>query len=382
MDEQLDPSVIALTKAIGHQESGGDYNKIGDNGHSKGAYQWNNGQPLKDNEIPQNFKEYASNIGADPSDFSPANQDRVAYKTVESWGKQGLTPAEIASKWNSGKPGAYKTAQPGYNAEQGVKYDVKSYVDNVAKYYKEYQSGDQSTTDLTKDPIVPNNSTSQAQQTPTQSEFSKAGQDLSHGNILGALGHGASGAVQGVGNALTLGGANTIGQSLGTNLGFIGEKIKGALGGKDNSQYYDTSQPSVGEVAKAGLKTGGAIAAITGGGGLLGKLISKGSALKNPIVIQTLESVIGPGETVGNLSRQEAINTLGNTLKEMSVEESGGKSEQAILKALKELNPTLKEKKNLVAQLAKSGFNLASKVALVKLLGDAVGGAVHKILPQ
>jgi len=136
--EQLDPSVIALTKAIGKQESGGDYNKIGDNGHSKGAYQWNNPAPLRDGEIPANFRSFAQSVGENPDDFSPTNQDRVAYKTVESWGKQGLNPAQIASKWNSGNPNAYKEGHSGYNAEQGVNYDVPSYVNNVAKYYDQY----------------------------------------------------------------------------------------------------------------------------------------------------------------------------------------------------------------------------------------------------
>lgn len=135
---QLDPSIVALTKAIGHQESGGDYNKVGDNGHSAGAYQWNNPTPLKQGEIPKNFSAFASEVGADPNDFSPTNQDKVAYMTVKKWGEQGLSPAQIASKWNSGRPDAYQTQQAGYNAEQGVNYDVKSYVNNVAKYYDQF----------------------------------------------------------------------------------------------------------------------------------------------------------------------------------------------------------------------------------------------------
>ena len=141
--EQLDPSIIALTKAIGHQESAGKYDLVGDNGHSKGAYQWNNPTPLKEGEVPENFKGFAKDVGANGDDFSPENQDRVAYKTVEKWGKQGLTPAQIASKWNSGGPDTYKTAKPGYNAEQGVNYDVKSYVDNVAKNYERFNQPQQ-----------------------------------------------------------------------------------------------------------------------------------------------------------------------------------------------------------------------------------------------
>jgi len=285
--EQLDPSIIALTKAIGNQESGGKYDKVGDNGHSKGAYQWNNKKPLAQNEIPANFREFAAGVGADGNDFSPENQDRVAYKTVEKWGTPiekgglGLKPAQIASKWNSGDPDAYLTQKPGYNAEQGVKHDVKGYVDSVAKYYQEYtgNTGPQSSggADLTRDQIIQSTDNPAVSQTPSQSQFSKASQDLGQGNILGAIGHGASGAIQGIGNALTGGGANTLGESLGTNLGYYAQKVKGAFGGQDNSQYYDTTQPSVEEVAKAGVKTGGAVVGLAAGGGLLGKLLSKSS---------------------------------------------------------------------------------------------------------
>ena len=383
--EQLDPSIIALTKAIGRQESGGDYARIGDNGHSKGAYQWNNSKAkLAPDEIPANFRDFASQVGADANDFSPANQDRVAYKTIEKWGKEGLTPAQIASKWNSGDPEKYKTAKPGYNAEQGVKHDVKGYVDSVAKYYQEYagSTGSSSSggTDLTKDQIIQSTDNPAVSQTPSQSQFSKASQDLGQGNILGAIGHGASGLVQGVGNALTGGGSNTLGELLGTNLGYYAEKVKGAFGGQDNSQYYDTTQPSVKDVAKAGVKTGGAVIGLAAGGGLLGKLLSKSSALKNPTVIKTLETAVGKGETAANLTRREAIMTLENTLKEMSLKEAGGKKEQLLLKALKELNPTAIEKKGIISRLLRGGVKTVSQIALLKLLGDKVGGAVHRVI--
>lgn len=148
--QKLDPSVIALTKALGRQESGGDYNKIGDNGHSAGAYQWNNPTPLQSGQIPENFKSFASEVGANPNDFSPGNQDKVAYTIVQKWGIPiaqgglGLSPAEIASKWNSGDPQAYKTQKAGYNASQGVNYDTAGYVNNVSKYYQQYLSEENS----------------------------------------------------------------------------------------------------------------------------------------------------------------------------------------------------------------------------------------------
>ncbi len=147
--QQLDPTVVALTKALGKRESKGNYTSIGDNGHSAGAYQWNNPTPLRHGEIPVNFKSEATEVGADPNDFSPANQDKVAYSIVHKWGTPtaqgglGLKPAEIASKWNSGNPHAYKTQKPGYNAAQGVSYDTGSYVNDVSKYYQEYLGSNQ-----------------------------------------------------------------------------------------------------------------------------------------------------------------------------------------------------------------------------------------------
>lgn len=136
--EQLDPSVVALAKAIGKKESNGNYNAVGDNGHSAGAYQWNNDTPLQQGQIPKNFIQFAQEVGADPSDFSPRNQDMVAYKTIQKWGKEGLTPAQIASRWNSGDPNAYTRNSSGYNKKQGVSYDVNQYVDEVGRNFNQY----------------------------------------------------------------------------------------------------------------------------------------------------------------------------------------------------------------------------------------------------
>lgn len=129
----------------------------------------------------------------------------------------------------------------------------------------------------------------------------------------------------------------------------------------------------------------GADIALTLGGGKLASGITKGllgntgkQILKNPEIVKILEGSIGKGETIANLSRQEAMNTLSNYLKEMSVKESGGKTEQLILKALRELNPTLIEKKSLLAKLAKGGYETAKLYALSNLLGNKVGGFVNQ----
>ena len=142
--QNLDPQIVALTKAIGHEESGGNYTQPGDNGHSYGAYQWNNGNtPISKGQAPVNWQTDASKY-LGQGDYSTVdsmtkeNQDKVAYSKVSDLASQGYKPAQIASIWNTGSPDKYKTMGKGYNAAQGVNYDPSTYVNNVAKYYKQF----------------------------------------------------------------------------------------------------------------------------------------------------------------------------------------------------------------------------------------------------
>jgi len=119
---QFDSKIVKVLSALKKVE-GGDYtNRTGDSGTSAGAYQWNNGkEKLSSNSIPKNFKNMASSNGLNPNDFSPANQNKVAYYQVEKWKKEGKQPEEIAALWN----GAKKTPEGKYtynNPEYGVKF--------------------------------------------------------------------------------------------------------------------------------------------------------------------------------------------------------------------------------------------------------------------
>ncbi len=97
----LDPGVLKVMGAIRQIESGGDYNASGDNGKSLGAFQWNNGkQALAPGQLPANFVSAAKQFGLDPTDFSPANQNHVAYLQIQDFKNQGLTPIEVDAKWN------------------------------------------------------------------------------------------------------------------------------------------------------------------------------------------------------------------------------------------------------------------------------------------
>ena len=136
-NQGLDPSVVALTKAIGQQESGGNYNSPqGKNGET-GAYQMTPG--FIENYAPKFLPNYKQG-----QSLTPAQQDELAYNVVKEWGTSGdpsypqlgkLTPAQIASAWNSGDPNAYLDEQMKGTNAAGASYDVPNYVSKVGQNY-------------------------------------------------------------------------------------------------------------------------------------------------------------------------------------------------------------------------------------------------------
>lgn len=109
---QLDPKILKVMGAIRHVESGGNYNAVGDGGQSHGAFQWN-----KDH-----FQKQATSFGLDPNDFSPGNQNKVAYKQIEAYKNQGLDPEEIAAVWNGAKRNPDTGKLTYVNPEYGRKF--------------------------------------------------------------------------------------------------------------------------------------------------------------------------------------------------------------------------------------------------------------------
>lgn len=136
----VDPTALALSRAIRSAE-GGDYNNTdGDHGTSAGAYQWNNyvggkSQKLTPGKPPANFVNAASQFGLDPTDFSQANQDHVAYEQIKAQLDAGHSQSEVASWWNSG---SYDSAgNSGYNDQISEHYDTPTYVQKVQKFYQQ-----------------------------------------------------------------------------------------------------------------------------------------------------------------------------------------------------------------------------------------------------
>lgn len=130
--QPTDQQALALTHALALQESGHNgtpnYNAVGDAGTSKGAYQWQ----------PGNFESAAKTAGLDPNDFSPENQDKVAYSEVKAYKDKGYDPGQIASLWNSGSPNNWQN-HSGTTTINGkaISYDTPAYVKGVQKYYQQ-----------------------------------------------------------------------------------------------------------------------------------------------------------------------------------------------------------------------------------------------------
>lgn len=126
-----DPDVIALSKAIFQHESGGDFNAVGDAGTSHGAGQWQ----------PETWKAQAKDVlGDENAQMTPDNQKAVIQVSIAKDKASGLNPAQIAAKWNSGKPDGWenKIGTTTINGQQ-IKYNVPQYVKSVTDLYHQYK---------------------------------------------------------------------------------------------------------------------------------------------------------------------------------------------------------------------------------------------------
>lgn len=315
---QLDPKVVKVMQAIRKVESNSDFNAIGDNGTSAGAYQWNNdGKKLAPGEIPINFQNQAKSVGLNSDDFSPANQNKVWYTWAKQLKDAGHSPDEIAAFQNGAKKDPTTGQYTYVNPEYGQKFR-DALVSNQGQSQGQNQGQAVSNT-------VPNNGLGAFNQTvqPTQTQQNSVNQDVTASTdtekkpgLLSRIGHGALnvfkdiespflglaaiptqllakatgqqdpfangafGGVQatsldgGVGKAIEkkVGDAAQVGSYLIPGEGLLGAAGMGALQGAGSqlSQGQGATNVALGGVEGAGI--GAATAGLTG---LAGKAISK-----------------------------------------------------------------------------------------------------------
>lgn len=263
----LDPVAQTLTKAIGYQEGGGklNYNALGDSGKSAGAYQWNNGkQTLQTGGIPANFRSDAQKYGLNPNDFSPANQNQVAYTKVKSYLDKGFKPSQIASMWNAGEgePNAYTGQFSNGSASSTPTFDVPGYTKGVQKYAQQLwgQQGQSQ------------GSQQQAPQSaPDNRDFLQKAGDIVNSIFPG----------------------KQVGAAIGTLGGYGMSQAQGT------GQYYDTSAPSplqtIGDVAQGALMVGSGMPEGTEALSIFGKDVPVLSAAKTGLGRIVQNTGIGAG---------------------------------------------------------------------------------------
>ncbi len=275
---QVDPTALSLSRAIRAAE-GGDYNNTaGDAGTSAGAYQWNNGKvPLQKGQIPANFRSQAQSHGLNPDDFSPENQDHVAYEEIKRDLDSGLTQSQVAAKWNSGLTHGWEN-HVGDVVINGktVHYDTPNYVAKVQKYY---ESADNLPDNKGYNPQPYSNPS-----TPGQFDFTGIGANSTKSEP----------------DTSTIGGqvANRLNEASGA-ITEVGQGVSGVLKGDLTQAHH---------IASGALQTVGA------GAGLLGDVVNKGLELIPGV--KQVEDLIGHG--VGSLVQTPSGQAVVQSIKDFS----------------------------------------------------------------
>jgi len=298
---ELDAGVVNLSRAIRARESKGNYGAVGDAGTSKGAYQWQ----------PGNFEAGAKQYGLDPSDFSPVNQDKVAYHQIKALKDKGYNPEQVAAAWNAGegsiKNDAWKTkvGTTTINGQQ-IQYDTPGYVKAVVEEFQRAKgaSGSQPNPSQGYNPKPFSQPTQHA--TPGQFDLTglqsqePAPQPEQAGGILGKL-------AQGAGNILTEAQKPFLGvAAIPTQL------LAKAMGRPDPfAEGIPAGIPGMGQKAdvtplnlekKAGDVAQVASYAIPGGTGL--KAVAGGAGMG---ILQGAGASMSKGENLGQVASQGAI---------------------------------------------------------------------------
>jgi hypothetical protein len=100
-------------------------------------------------------------LGDENAQMTPENQKAVIYGVIKKDKADGLNPAQIAAKWNSGSEVGWENKR-GVNSA-GVAYDVPKYVASVTSAYQKVKGGSQVGVD-------PNNPSSTGYQPPIEPE--------------------------------------------------------------------------------------------------------------------------------------------------------------------------------------------------------------------
>lgn len=287
-----DPDVIALTKAIFQHESGMDYTAVGDAGTSHGAGQWQ----------PATWKAQAKDVlGDENAQMTPENQKAVAQVSIAKDKADGLNPAQIAAKWNSGSPTGWenKIGTTTINGQQ-IKYNVPAYVKSVTDLYQQYkgQSGAPSPTSLIQgqnQPTQPNGVNNLLQQPDDSSNLDAQIQALT---TKSTQENQKPGFLQGLQEDLNGTNPESIGTQLGNTAKGVGNFLFPSVGDVYHDIKGDSTKTGLQQLGDAGSTALSAATLIPGvGEGVLGAkaALMGGKAVEGATAAADLTGAAGKG---------------------------------------------------------------------------------------
>jgi hypothetical protein len=271
---QLNPTAVALAKAIRTVESNGNYKAVGDAGQSHGAYQFNK----------NNFGSWAKQYGLDPADMSAMNQDKVAYHRINDMLKQGNAPSEVAARWNGAtySNGKYSAIAP-------------AYVEKVKNAYQQHSQLAPGVPSLQISKSDPNQPQAQSQDQGLGQQLSGRGNDISTAindtmsgkiNPISGLIQGAGAIAGGAGDIVNKGlelipGFKGIEGLIGQGVGWLAQTPVGQTVGKAVKDF-STAHPELSKDIGAGFNIATALPIFEGLGALKNVAMDGASvALKN-----------------------------------------------------------------------------------------------------
>lgn len=305
-------------------EGGTDYDALGDK-NNEGQYtaagigQWSNQvngipQALQKGQVPTNFANDAKTYGLDPTDFSPANQNKVMYAVLAAGKKKGWTPEQELSAWNSGDPNKYLSEDASGTGPVGS-YNVAGYVQRGMKAAQAYsQKNNQPGSNYNPTPFSNPN--------PGEVNYSGDGSNPipssspSQPLTLGSVAKGAMGLLQGAEKPF-IGLAAAPTQLLAKALGQSDPYQQGIGGGQAPSQIDPLAstaggiaEQEAGNAAQVGsyfVPGGEGIVPVIAGGATMGLLQGAGNAMSNQgnltdVATQGAEGAALGGGTAGLLA--------------------------------------------------------------------------------
>ena len=391
---QIDSQALDMVKALGMQESGGNYNAPAEKAGKSlgGAYQY---------QAPT-WKAYAGDILGDANaPFTPENQDKVTYGMVKKWKDSGMQPGEIAHMWNPGSPDypnqvvdklkkiANKSSQPTNNSTQSTGYTPPTPPSNSDVTTS---TPDSTPKDNSQEPGLGQQLIGRTNDAINATQNTISGKINPISGILQTVGAGAGAVGDVVNKGLELiPGVKQVENLLGQGVGALAKTPTGQSVVK-SIQGFTQAHPELSADIGAGFNILTAIPILRGLGGVKNVAADAVSQGLRGVVLKSFANDLAESattKTAQKLLNQDVIDTI---IKEGSVPDmvtQAGRTKLSTEVAVKSLGEKISKIDDEVLQPALKGSNLQFPIEGVKNLAKPIAidnlsdpAAVEKILDR